>query len=97
MLVWFVQPDGTALCQAEQGWLVSGGQCWVCRVLAEQHPGDFGKQRCCAAASVVCADGMSLLLSWLAALRSCVWSEPSVVESAAYEFAETAKFLDTGE
>lgn len=29
--------------------------------------------------------------------RSCVWSEPSVVDAAAYEFAETAKFLDTGE
>lgn len=29
--------------------------------------------------------------------RSRVWSEPSVVDAAAYEFAETAKFLDTGE
>jgi hypothetical protein len=25
-----------------------------------------------------------------------VWSEPSVVEAAAYEFADTAKFLETG-
>jgi hypothetical protein len=31
------------------------------------------------------------------ARRSCVWSEPSVIDAAAYEFAETAKFLDTGE
>lgn len=43
------------------------------------------------------ANGTSLPLSCLAALRSCVWSEPSVVDAAAYEFAETAKFLDTGE
>lgn len=29
--------------------------------------------------------------------RSRVWSEPSMVEAGAYEFAETAKFLDAGE
>ncbi|KAF8069679.1 lkhA [Scenedesmus sp. PABB004] len=29
--------------------------------------------------------------------RSRVWSEPSVVDAAAYEFAETAKFLDAAE
>ncbi|KIZ02668.1 leukotriene-A4 hydrolase [Monoraphidium neglectum] len=29
--------------------------------------------------------------------RTRVWSEPSVVDSAAYEFAETARFLDAGE
>ena len=28
--------------------------------------------------------------------RSRVWSEPSYVEAGAYEFAETAKFLDAG-
>ena len=28
--------------------------------------------------------------------RSRVWSEPSVVDAAAFEFAETAKFLDAG-
>ncbi len=28
--------------------------------------------------------------------RSRVWSEPSMVEAGAYEFAETAKFLDAG-
>jgi leukotriene-A4 hydrolase len=28
--------------------------------------------------------------------RTRVWSEPSVVDSAAYEFAETARFLDAG-
>jgi len=30
-------------------------------------------------------------------LRSRVWSEPSVIDAAAYEFAETAKFLEAGE
>ena len=29
--------------------------------------------------------------------RSCVWSEPSVVDAAAYEFADTAKYLEAGE
>jgi len=29
--------------------------------------------------------------------RSRVWSEPSMVEAGAYEFAETSKFLDAGE
>jgi hypothetical protein len=28
--------------------------------------------------------------------RSRVWSEPAMVEAGAYEFAETAKFLDAG-
>ncbi len=28
--------------------------------------------------------------------RSHVWSEPSVVEAAAYEFANTDKYLQTG-
>jgi leukotriene-A4 hydrolase len=28
--------------------------------------------------------------------KSCVWSEPSMVDAGAYEFAETAKFLDAG-
>jgi leukotriene-A4 hydrolase len=28
--------------------------------------------------------------------RSRVWSEPSMVEAGAFEFAETAKFLDAG-
>ena len=28
--------------------------------------------------------------------RTRVWSEPSVVEAAAYEFAETAKYLEAG-
>ncbi len=28
--------------------------------------------------------------------RSCVWSEPSMVDAAAYEFAETAKYLEAG-
>lgn len=29
--------------------------------------------------------------------RSKVWSEPAMVEAGAYEFAETAKFLEAGE
>ena len=28
--------------------------------------------------------------------RSRVWSEPSMVDAGAYDFADTAKFLDVG-
>ena len=32
----------------------------------------------------------------LTALAEQVWSEPEIVESAAYEFADTSEFLEAG-
>ena len=93
----------------QQELLWAAGDCHACNTRAvlqaaatpAQAPCPQRMAAVCCSGQAPCPQRTALLCPcWLcsqarAALQ--VWSEPEMVEAAAYEFADTAKYVETGE